>query len=693
MDNNSYDKGSIVFALDIGTRSVIGILGSYRDKKIVIHHSAIEFHQNRAMFDGQIHDIEEVASIVGKVKSQLEVKAGFTLKEVAIAAAGRALKTQRIEIEKELDENKSIDRHLVNSIEIEGLQMAKLQLEERDAETTNYFCVGHTVINYFLNNGIITNPVGHRGRSLKMDILATFLPHVVVDSLYTVMNKVGLEVTYMTLEPIAAIEVAVPQSIRLLNIAMVDIGAGTSDIAITKDGAVVAYGMTSTAGDELTEAIAKNYLLDFDTAEAVKCQLCQKEYQHFTDILGMQHEIPTETVLEAIQPAIKTIAKDIASNILLQNEKAPSAIFLIGGGSQIPFLNEEVANLLEMPKERVVVRGTEIIQNLNQENLLVVGPEGITPVGILVKALENQSRDFIEINVNGKEIKLFQSKKLKVSDALVLIGFNPRDLIPKRGKTITVMVNGKEKSFYGEYGVAAEIYVNRLTSSLDSPIKGGDTINILPAKQGKDALCSLKDVVDLNTLVEMNGNHVKLVHQLTLNGEAMTENVPLKDGDIISYKMFKTVEELCHQLNIKYNDKVIYINGKVANLFDFIKDHDKIELIDMLEVEESENIVEEEIIEEENVQREMVWQKNEVLEEIESSEEAISLIYNGRPLTIPKTKTEMIFVDIFDYVDFDRYQLKGKLILLHNGENANYVQPLMDGDEIVVKWDTPDRQH
>ncbi len=714
MDNNNYDKGSMVFALDIGTRSVVGLLGSYVDKKIVIHHSAIEFHQSRAMFDGQIHDIDEVVNIAKRVKEQLEEKVGFPLKEVAIAAAGRALKTFRVEIEKELDENKIVDKHLVNSIEIEGLQKAQNQLEEMDTENTNYFCVGHTVVNYFLNDGIITNPTGHRGRKLKMDILATFLPHMVVDSLYTVMTKVGLEVSYMTLEPIAAIEVAVPQNIRLLNIAMVDIGAGTSDIAITKDGTVVAYAMTSTAGDEITEAILKTYLLDFDTAERIKCQLFEKDHHRFTDIIGMEHELATDVILDAISPSIETIAKDIAHNILQQNEKAPSAIFLIGGGSQIPRLNETVAKLLEMPKERVVVRGTEIIQNLDQDNLQVSGPEGITPVGILAKALQNKAQDFIEISVNGKTIKLFQSKKLKVSDALVLLGFNPRDLIPKRGKTITIKVNQTSKTFYGEYGLPAEIYVNRLTSNLDTPIKNGDQINVTPAKQGKDAKCTLIDVVDFNKFVVVNGVEVTLTGKITVNGETVTDNMFLNDGDVVNYKLLKTVEEICHQLNIKYGNLTIQINGKDANLFDFVKENDQVLLMeeDPMEqkiiVENKPTLVQQNRLQEarrepqqsitkkfnkephiESVQglNEETKEQLKIEESKELDNETINIIYNGNPLQIPKIKEEMIFVDIFDYIDFNRYELKGKLVLQHNGTNANYIEPLKDGDEVIVKWE------
>ena len=56
----------------------------------------------------------------------------------------------------------------------------------------------------------------------------------------------------------------------MLNIALVDVGAGTSDISITRDGSIIAYGMIPYAGDELTEAIVHHYLVDFKTAEQMK---------------------------------------------------------------------------------------------------------------------------------------------------------------------------------------------------------------------------------------------------------------------------------------------------------------------------------------------------------------------------------------------------------------------------------------
>ena len=78
-----------------------------------------------------------------------------------------------------------------------------------------------------------------------------------MDGLYSAVELAGLHVASLTLEPIAAINMAIPEKFRLLNIALVDVGAGTSDISIVKDGSIIAFGMIPLAGDEVTEAIAK----------------------------------------------------------------------------------------------------------------------------------------------------------------------------------------------------------------------------------------------------------------------------------------------------------------------------------------------------------------------------------------------------------------------------------------------------
>ncbi|WP_176759063.1 cell division protein FtsA [Alkaliphilus peptidifermentans] len=659
MEKNNLNRESMIFALDIGTRSVVGLLGAYKDQKITIHHSAMEFHQTRAMYDGQIHDIEGVVQVARNVKEQLEDKIGYQLKEVAIAAAGRALKTCRVEVEKEIDEGKAIDKHLINSLEIEALQMAQMMLEEESNELTNYFCIGHTIVNNYLNDGLITNLLGHRGKKVKIDVLATFLPHLVVDSLYTVMAKIGLEVSYMTLEPIAAIEVAVPQNVRLLNIALVDIGAGTSDIAITKDGTVVAYGMTSTAGDEITEAIAKAYLLDFDSAEKLKCNLYKDDIQQFTDIIGITHEIKSKDILSTIKHSIKAIAEDICNNIVIQNGKAPSVVFLIGGGSLLPGLPEIIAEKLEIPLERVTVRGVKMIQNLEANELIIEGPEGITPIGILAKAIDSKSKDFVEITVNDEKIKLFQSKQLKVSDALVLTGFSPRELIPKRGKSIQIIINGQEKLISGEYGEVAEIFINNKKANLDAIISNDDKIRIVSAKEGKDASPLINDVIDVTKAIKVNGKKMRKIYEIWVNDQLVDELYHIKNSDSIITKEINSIADLCEYLKLDIEKNKFSINGTCALANEKITSNDAI-IIDEItdEIKQSDN-----------------------------NDNVLEVIYNGSPLQIIKDKKTMIFVDIFNYIDFDRNKIKGKLVIMLNGESAIYTAPINNGDEIIVRWE------
>ena len=85
----------MVFALDIGTRTVVGILAEKRDDGYKILAMETAEHEKRSMTDGQIEDIEAVAEVIKVVKAALEKKCSIRLKNVCIAAAGRALRTMR----------------------------------------------------------------------------------------------------------------------------------------------------------------------------------------------------------------------------------------------------------------------------------------------------------------------------------------------------------------------------------------------------------------------------------------------------------------------------------------------------------------------------------------------------------------------------------------------------------------------
>lgn len=261
----------MIFALDVGTRKIAGLIVVEEKGTIRIVDSELIEHKTRTMFDGQVHDVLGVAETVKEVKERLESRNEIELKEVAVALAGRFLKTQVGEAELDFSKTGHITREDVMKLEIEAVTKAQESVEE------DFFCVGYSVVEYRLDGMWMKKLEGHRGGKAYVKVVSAFLPVHVVDSLMRVLETVGLTPVHVTLEPIAAMDLTVPEDLRYLNIALVDVGAGTSDIAISKEGTVVAYGMIPMAGDEITEAIGKKFLLDFQTAEHVKRTVFRKK--------------------------------------------------------------------------------------------------------------------------------------------------------------------------------------------------------------------------------------------------------------------------------------------------------------------------------------------------------------------------------------------------------------------------------
>jgi cell division ATPase FtsA len=262
-----------------------------------------------------------VAKVIKSVKDQLELRLGVRFQNVCVAAAGRTLRTESASYTFSLDSSQPIDNQMILYLEEGALQQAKNQVAMSDSQTEDsisYTCVGYTVLRYYLDDYPINTLIDHRGKTAKVDIIATFLPGEVVESLNDATGRAGLRVASLTLEPIAAMNAVIPQELRLLNLALVDIGAGTSDIAVSNDGCVTAYEMVTVAGDEITEAIAKQLLVDFDAAEDIKLKLSEPVTEIvYENILGFEYSTEPEKIVASIRPHIENLAKSISDKRLL----------------------------------------------------------------------------------------------------------------------------------------------------------------------------------------------------------------------------------------------------------------------------------------------------------------------------------------------------------------------------------------
>ncbi|MGE5398701.1 MAG: hypothetical protein ACM3MK_14350, partial [Chitinophagales bacterium] len=177
--------------------------------------------------------------------------------------------------------------------------------------------------------------------------------------------------------------------------------------AVVIKGTVTAYAMVPLGGDEVTEAIAEKYLLDFNTAENVKCQLRNNEILEFTDILGNQNQVEAAEMQNEIKSIINELANRIAYEIMAINQKRPDAVVCVGGGSLTPNLLVSLAEALELPHNRVGIRTRESIARVKGEFADLTGPQAVTPVGIGLVAMEAQSLPLIKVKVYSREIPMW----------------------------------------------------------------------------------------------------------------------------------------------------------------------------------------------------------------------------------------------------------------------------------------------
>lgn len=743
MEGVKEKQGQLIFGLDIGTRSIVGTVGYLNGGKFHVLAQRSKEHETRAMLDGQIHDIGKVGETISQVKEQLEEDLGRELTDVCIAAAGRVLRTVTTYVEHTFENDREIMQEDVYSLCTMGVEKAYEEFQNSNTDTDmKFYCVGYTPMRYYMNGYQMGNLEGHKAKSIAVDLIATFLPDDVVDGLYKAVELAGLHVANLTLEPIAAIQVAIPEKFRMLNMALVDVGAGTSDISITKEGTITAYGMIPVAGDSLTDILVQHCLVEFEMAEQIKRKCRTQETIEYEDIMGLPQTIKADEVLELLDSEIERMTQLVSDTIKeLNGDKPVSAVFVVGGGGMVPGYTEKLAEKLGIMKERVAIRGQEVMQsivfeleNARKDAMMV------TPIGICLSYYV-QSNNFIFVEFNGERVKLYDNGKLSVTDAAMQMQFPNDQLFPRKGEALLFTINGKTRMVRGEQGEAAVIRVNGNEADMYTRVHNGDRIVVTPSTEGEPAVLEIGKLPELGDAlrVYVNGRQISLPKTAEVNGHRENEFYRIRPNDDIRIQNSYTVKEIAEFLDvplgedIKVNDTAARLDTRVYEHFTVSWNMEKA-LAQGTYADLPDADMEENAHREESAHGEVpVMQNAETMareagkkQETENAREGVSLIQKAEtvageagkdqetqtaaadrtddvttqlphPLTVivnhsPITmrgKAQYVFVDVFDYIDFDlgTSASAGRSIVTNlNGRPAQYMEPLSEGDVIEIYW-------
>lgn len=700
-----------IFVLDIGTRTVMALLARLKEGELCVSHMLYREHKNRAMLDGQIHDVNQVARIISELVEDMRQLSGQDLKRVAVAAAGRSLLTVKGSARLKYQNNVLFSGEDVLTLQLQAVQEAQLSLPKKDMGplpfSQQYYCVGYSMLQQKLDGINLISIEGQKGQEAEVEVVATFLPRIVVESLQTAVERAGLELSSMTLEPIAVSNLVLNPAMRRLNLVLVDIGAGTSDIAVCGGNAISAFGMVPMAGDEITEALSNCYLLDFNRSEEVKRQL-DKEEITVTDVLGIEQRLNCPEIKKSLEPAVTTLASAIAQEIIRLNGKPPQAVLLVGGGSLTPCLPGFLAGMLEIPENRVVVQQANKLQNLCDLPVGFEGPNFITVLGIAYTALACPTMGFITVRVNDQPVRLLNLAQNNVAEALLAGGYKLKDVYGRPGLALTCKINEQLYSIPGKPGRTGSITLNGREAKFSDTVQHGDSIRFVPGTVGEKGQGTFRDVLKEHIgTCSVNGKLVELNPVLRIGESLVSVNDFIPDGCKVRMEISQTVEDILGRVGLADDSQQVWVNQQAVPFLDVAiikkngktaKPGDNVNPGDEVTIELRPNLTAGDFLPEEmapsleitvNGRKVFIDGKRILVNQKPANRHTTIKGGDHLDYQVASTLKKPILIDVFNEINFSPRPPAGKtrLIIKVNGQEKEYTYILKNGDDVELGWE------
>lgn len=336
-------ENSYIAALDIGTEYVKAIIAKLEDSKITVVGVGRSHQELSDMHSGAISDISGVVKNCENALSIAEKQAGIQAKQAVIGIAGElvkgttnTIKYRRPQSEKPLDVAEI--ELIIDKVQERAYQKAKDQISlETGNDNVEIKLVNSALVSIYIDGYKVSNPIGFQGKDVAIQIYTAYAPLIHIGALEKVASELSLELVAVAAEPFAVARSVVDSDAgSTFTAILVDVGGGTTDIAVVNDGGVEGTKMFGIGGRSFTNTIANELEITYKDAEKLK--------------VNIDNEALETSVVKDINEAIdKTLEVWIAGVEIALSEfdnvdHLPNKILLCGGGAS---LNELVNKLKE----------------------------------------------------------------------------------------------------------------------------------------------------------------------------------------------------------------------------------------------------------------------------------------------------------------------------------------------------------
>ena len=383
---------NISVGLDIGTTKIVAMVGSRNEfKKLEI--LGIGKSQSLGVHRGVVNNITQTIESIKYAIEEAKVESGKQhIKEVVVGIAGQHIRSlQHSDYITRENPDKVIDNNDIDELINQVYKLVMLPGEE----------IIHVLPQDFKVDGQseIKEPIGMYGSRLEANF------HIVVGQVSSIRNigrcikSAGLEMGDITLEPLASADAVLSDEEKEAGIALIDIGGGTTDVAIFKDGIIRHTAVIPFGGNVITEDIKEGCSIMENQAEQLKIKFGsawpgENKETEIVAIPGLLGRDPKEISLKTLSKIINARVVEIIEQVYLEiknygheeaKKKLIGGIVLTGGGSQLKHLKQLVEYVTWMDT-RVGFAGEHLAGDTNNSN-----PIFSTAVWLVMKAIENNN--------------------------------------------------------------------------------------------------------------------------------------------------------------------------------------------------------------------------------------------------------------------------------------------------------------
>jgi cell division protein FtsA len=378
-------------ALDVGTEFAKALVFEIEDGKGVVRGVGRKRQGLAHMQSGTVADISAVVDNCAVALQEAEEMAGFRPEQVVIGIAGELVKgfttvhdQQRVKADLPISEGEL--GKLIEGVQRQAMREAERSVTwETGLQSVDVRLVHAAVVGAWIDGYAVTNPIGFQGRNVRIAIFDAFAPLVHLGALQTVAAKLDLELVAVVAEPYAVARVLDSEQVRQGGALFIDVGGGTTDVALVRQGGIEGTRMFALGGRAFTKSIADRLELPFPRAEALKVDYAR-------GIAGDREAAVREIIGDDV--AVWAAGVELVMEELAAGDLLPGRIYLCGGGSRLPEIRAALADpafVAQLPFARppeVTILAPEQIETVRDETRLLEDQQDVTPMGLAYQAIE-----------------------------------------------------------------------------------------------------------------------------------------------------------------------------------------------------------------------------------------------------------------------------------------------------------------